>query len=31
MIQVNELPGCDARDTLAAFLMSPESQQLELE
>ena len=31
VIQVNELPGCDARDTLAAFFMSPESQNLELE
>ena len=31
VIQVNELPGCDARDTLAAFFMSPESQKLESE
>ena len=31
VIQLNELPGCDARDTLAAFFMSPESQNLELE
>ena len=31
VIQVDKLLGCDARDTLAAFFMSLEGQNLELE